>query len=134
MEQLMLQKYARLLVKMGINIQDNQILVVNSPIECAGFARMIAEVAYQEGAREVIMNWRDELSTKIKYLHAKEAVFDEFPEWQKEFYLSYARQGAAFLSFSLSFEPSSSFLHLNRLFDMSGRPLAPLLLAKLRTE
>ncbi|MBS4021135.1 MAG: aminopeptidase [Dethiobacter sp.] len=98
----MLEKYARLIVKTGVNIQQGQTLVITSPIECATFARMIAETAYREGARDVIVNWRDELLTKIRFLLAPEEVFDEFPSWQKELYLSYFRQGAAFVSISAS--------------------------------
>lgn len=97
-----MQKYARLIIKTGINIQKNQILVVSTPIECAYFARTIAEIAYEEGAREVVMNWRDELSTKIRYVHAPDEIFDEYPNWQKEYYTSYANKGAAFLSISAS--------------------------------
>lgn len=93
-----LEKYARLVVKTGINLQKGQILVINSPIECADFARMAALKAYEEGAGDVVISWRDELFAKIRYLHAPESAFDVFPEWNKEFYLSYARQGAAFLS------------------------------------
>lgn len=94
----LLEKYARLLVKTGVNIQKNQILVVLSPIEAAPFARMVSEIAYKEGARDVQILWKDELSTKIKYLYASDEVFEEYPSWQKEFYLSYARRGAAFLN------------------------------------
>lgn len=97
-----LKKYARLIIKCGINIQKDQILVVSSPIECAYFTRMIAEVAYEEGAREVVVKWEDELLTRIKYIKAPEEVFNEYPSWQKEFYLSYVRKGAGFLSISAS--------------------------------
>ena len=79
----LLEKYALLLVKTGINIQKNQTLVINSPIECASFARIVSRVAYNEGARDVVVNWRDELSSKIKFMNAPEEIFDEFPEWQK---------------------------------------------------
>lgn len=98
----LLAKYARLIVRTGINLQKEQILVINSPIECAAFTRIIAEVAYQEGARDVIISWKDELFSKIRFVHAPEAVFDEFPQWQKDFYLSYLQQGAAFLSIAAS--------------------------------
>ncbi|MBW9145989.1 aminopeptidase [Clostridium sp. CM027] len=98
----LLEKYALLLVKTGINIQKNQTLVINSPIECASFTRIVSRSAYIEGAREVIINWRDELSSKIKFMHAPEEVFEEYPEWQRDFYLSNARMGAAFLSISAS--------------------------------
>lgn len=102
MENQNLEKYARLIVKTGINIQPNQTLVVSCPVECADFARLITQSAYEEGAREVVMNWVDEITTKIRYLHGADEIFDEFPVWRKEFYLSYAKKGAAFLSISAS--------------------------------
>lgn len=97
-----LKKYARLAVKIGVNIQKDQTLVISSPIECANFTRLIAETAYEEGAKDVVINWNDELFTKIRFLKAPEEAFEEMPNWQKEFYLSYARSGAAFLSISAS--------------------------------
>jgi len=102
MNEQMLEKYARLIVKTGINLQKNQVLVIKSPIECASVTRRVAEIAYQEGAKDVVVFWQDELFSKIRYLHAPEDIFDQFPEWQKEFYLSYVRQGAAFLTISAS--------------------------------
>lgn len=97
-----LEKYARLIIKTGINIQNNQTLVISSPIECAEFTRMLSEIAYKEGAREVVLNWNDELSEKTKFLYGRDEIFDEFPEWRKDFYVTYARRGAAFLSVSAS--------------------------------
>lgn len=97
-----LKKYASLIVKEGINIQKDQILVINSPIECAEFTREISEIAYREGAKDVVVSWNDELLAKIKYLNAPEEVFEEFPNWRKELYVSYAEKGAAFLSISAS--------------------------------
>ena len=98
----LLEKYARLIVKTGINIQKNQTLVIFSPIECASFTRMVAQQAYEEGARDVVISWKDELSSKIRYIHGPEEIFEEFPGWQKEFYLTYVHQGAAFLTISAS--------------------------------
>ncbi|MBP2628850.1 MAG: peptidase aminopeptidase [Firmicutes bacterium] len=102
MNTMSLEKYADLIVKTGVNIQKGQTLVITSPIECAPFARMISQIAYQAGARDVVMNWRDELFSKIRFLHAPEEVFEEFPNWQKEFYTSYVKQGAAFVSIAAS--------------------------------
>lgn len=98
----LLKKYALLLVRTGINIQQDQTLVVNAPIECAAFVRILSEIAYTEGAREVVINWRDELSSKIKFMHAPEEVFEEYPDWQRDFFLSNVRKGAAFLNISAS--------------------------------
>ena len=102
MDTKMLEKYARLIVKTGVNIQKGQTMVITSPIECASFARMVAQFAYEEGARDVVLNWKDELLAKIRFMQAPEEVFEEFPEWQKEFYLSYVKQGAAFVSIAAS--------------------------------
>lgn len=98
MDNNLLEKYARLIVKSGINIQKSQTLIINSPIECAAFTRILTKIAYEEGAKDVVVEWVDELLSKIKFSYAPEEAFEEFPEWQKEFYLSYAREGAAFLT------------------------------------
>ena len=97
MNKVMLEKYADLIVKTGINLQKGQILVIKSPVDCAYFTREIAQIAYEEGAKEVAISWRDDLFSRIRFLHAPEEVFEEYPEWEKEFYVSYSRQGAAFL-------------------------------------
>ncbi|WP_037356932.1 aminopeptidase [Selenomonas sp. FC4001] len=94
----LLQKYAELVVNVGVNIQKDQILVINSPIECADFARKISEAAFRAGAHDVVMSWGDELSAHIRYEHGKKELFTEFPEWRVKFYQDYAKQGAAFVS------------------------------------
>ena len=97
-----LNQYAELLVKVGVNIQDNQILVVSAPIETADFVREITKKAYESGAREVVIRWHDELSNKIRYDMGPDQIFDEVPEWVKVFFTDYSNQNAAFLSISAS--------------------------------
>ncbi len=93
-----LEKYAELLVRTGINIQEDQLLVINSPIDAADFTRLISTKAYEAGAKEVIIRWIDEKSSKIRFDMAKDEVFDEFPEWLKTMLDGYADKGAAFMS------------------------------------
>jgi aminopeptidase len=97
-----IEKYARLLVRVGINLQKNQTLVISSPIECADFARIAQAEAYRAGAREVVMRWIDEKSSRITLDMAPDDIFDEFPEWSKAFFNDYADSGAAFLSIAAS--------------------------------
>lgn len=97
-DQELLGQYARLVVQIGVNLQQDQILVINTPIECAPFARLLAEEAYRAGAHEVVMSWSDERSAHIRYALAPQSVFSEFPEWRRAFYTDYAEQGAAFVS------------------------------------
>ncbi|CAM2840470.1 aminopeptidase [Hathewaya histolytica] len=93
-----LKKYADLAVKSGVNIQKGQKLVINTPIECAEFSRMIAEVAYEVGAKDVVMNWSDEKFSKIRFMKAPDEVFESMPDYERDLYIQNVRDGAAFLS------------------------------------
>ena len=94
----LLRAYADLVVRVGVNLQKDQILVINAPIECAAFARMIAQQAFAAGAHDVVVSWSDEQLAHIRYVGGKKALFTEFPEWRRAFYEDYAAQGAAFVS------------------------------------
>ncbi|BAL83853.1 putative aminopeptidase [Selenomonas ruminantium subsp. lactilytica TAM6421] len=98
MQQDLLKKYAELVVRVGVNIQKDQILVINTPIECAEFAREISKAAFAAGAHDVVMSWGDELSAHIRFENGKRELFTEFPEWRVKFCQGYAEQGAAFVS------------------------------------
>lgn len=93
-----LEKYAELVVKKGVNLQKDQVLFVNAPVDGVKFVRAVAEKAYEAGAKEVVINWSDDRLTYLKYKHAHEDIFKVFPEWQKLKQESYAEGGAAFLS------------------------------------
>ncbi|KHF34144.1 Aminopeptidase 2 [Paenibacillus sp. P1XP2] len=92
-----LNKYADLAVRVGVNVQQGQILVVNAPVESAEFVRMITEKAYQAGASEVRVNWNDEKITRLKYEHAADEVFSEAPKWYAGEMTELAERGAAIL-------------------------------------
>ena len=97
-----LREYARLLVRVGLNVQKGQTLVISSPVECAFFARLCAAEAYDAGCREVVMNWSDDALGRMKYLRAEDGVFDTVPLWRRHFYNDYALEGAAYLAISAS--------------------------------
>ncbi len=97
-----LQEYARLLVRVGLNVQKGQRMVISAPVECAAFARLCAREAYGAGCCEVVMNWNDDAMTRMKYLHAGEEVFDHVPLWRRHFFNDYALEGTAYLAISAS--------------------------------
>ncbi len=97
-----LLEYARLLVRVGLNVQKGQRLVISSPVECAYFARMCAKEAYEAGCREVVMNWHDDAMARLKYLYADDEIFDQVPLWRRHFFNDYALEGAAYLAISAS--------------------------------
>lgn len=51
-----LAQYAQLLIKVGVDLQPGQTLVIRSPVECADLVRLCAEEAYHCGCREVIVD------------------------------------------------------------------------------
>ena len=97
-----LREYASLLVRVGLNVQKGQRLVISSPVECAWFARMCAQEAYDIGCKEVVMNWHDDAMARMKYLQADDAIFDEVALWRRHFFNDYALEGAAYLAISAS--------------------------------
>lgn len=93
-----LEKYAELAVKVGVNIQPDQTLVVNTTLDGAELVRIIVRKAYEAGARNVIVNWNDDAVNRTKYELAPDEVFQEYPEWRAKETIELAEKGAAFLS------------------------------------
>ena len=95
-----LREYAKLLIEVGLNVQQGQTVVIRCPVESAYFARLCASAAYDAGCREVVMRWSDDYLTRERFLRADDSVFDSLPLGQKEFLNGYAAEGAAYLSIS----------------------------------
>jgi len=94
----MLRKYAELVIRTGINIQENQQLVISSPIECANFAKMMAEKAYEAGAINVIVDFNDEELALIRYNKAPKESFEKEPTHMALSREELIRQKTAFIS------------------------------------
>lgn len=93
-----LREYARLTVKMGVNVSHDQEVFLTCPVECAAFGRMIMEEAYAAGAREVIMNYVDAKAQRIKYLNSDISIFETVPSWDVEKRTHYGRRKGAMIS------------------------------------
>lgn len=90
--------YAELVVKSGVNIQKGQRLQITSEIECADFARLCADAAYDAGCREVLFRWRDDELTRMKYLKAADEVFDSVDQWDVDRANALVDEGCAFIT------------------------------------
>lgn len=83
-----LQKYAELVIRVGLNLRAGQRLVINNPttrgvlLHTAPLVREIARAAYQAGARYVDVLWGDEALLKLRVREAPRDSFDEFSDWQ----------------------------------------------------
>ncbi|KAA9031198.1 aminopeptidase [Niallia endozanthoxylica] len=93
-----LEKYAELAVKVGVNIQKGQTLVINANLDSREFVRLIVKKAYETGAKDVIVNWSDDVISRLKYDMAPNEVFLEYPEFRAKEQTALAESGAAFMS------------------------------------
>jgi aminopeptidase len=98
----LLDNYAQLTVKIGLNLQKNQTLVINSSIECYDFVRKVTKAAYESGAKNVHVEWHDEEVNHLKLLMAPEEALKEYPMWRAKGLEELAADDAAFLSISAS--------------------------------
>ena len=91
------ERYAELAVKIGVNVQPMQTLVITAPISTAPFVRKVAKKAYEAGAKHVIMEWSDDELTRLKFDLAPDEAFTEYPLWKAKGLEDMAENGAAFL-------------------------------------
>lgn len=76
MNQDTLRKYARTLLQYGVNLQQDQTLVISVDVENKDFAVIVTEEAYELGAKEVVLNWRCSPIARQRLLHANESVLE----------------------------------------------------------
>lgn len=86
----MLDRMAELAVRVGLNLQPGQDLLLTAPAEALPLVRRIAAAAYREGAGLVTPLLSDPEVTLARYRHATDEAFDHAAGWL------YDGMGAAF--------------------------------------
>lgn len=79
-----LQKYAKLLVAKGINVQPGDWVKMTITVDQAPLARLITKESYALGAEKVIVKWSDDEITKYHYLHQPTEVLTDIPSYEIE--------------------------------------------------
>ena len=77
----LLDAYARLVVKTGLNIQKGQQLLMTAPLDAVPLVRLITEHAYRDGASLVTTIYSDDAATLARFAYAPEEAFDVAPAW-----------------------------------------------------
>ena len=93
-----LHNYADVAVKIGVNLQAGQRLIVRGPIEAAPLIRLITVSAYQAGAKLVDVIWSDDAVTLARFQYAPRDSFEEYPTWQAKGLIEAAQRGDAFIA------------------------------------
>lgn len=86
----LLEKYADFIVRVGVNVQPGQTLIVNAPLEAAPLARLCVKSAFAAGARDVRVDWSDDQVARLRMaLGSEEALCDVKPYVERS-YLDFA--------------------------------------------
>ncbi|MBR2809508.1 MAG: aminopeptidase [Erysipelotrichaceae bacterium] len=95
MNEKLVRKYAYLLAHVGINVQPGQKVMVEAMPDGYEFVPIFADECYKAGASEVIVHYLDLglLKTKATYESAESVM--NIPDWKRESYEYYLKQGAA---------------------------------------
>lgn len=100
-----LRAYAELTVRVGLNLQPHQRLLIIGPLanggaslEAAPLVRHVTAAAYAAGARLVETLWGDEALLAARFAHAPRDSFDEFSAWLPRALAEHVEAGHAVLS------------------------------------
>ncbi|MBF4693031.1 aminopeptidase [Fusibacter ferrireducens] len=94
----LLKKYAEVAIRVGVNLQPGQPLIINAPVTALEYVRALTEVAYRSGASIVKCEYHDELQNKMRYLYSDDEHLDYFPAWRAHYMEGYAQDGACVIS------------------------------------
>lgn len=76
-----LDRLALVAVRVGLNLQPGQDLVITAGLDHVPFVRRVTEHAYQAGALAVTTLYSDDEAVLARYRHAPDASFDTAPKW-----------------------------------------------------
>lgn len=83
MNKTMQRKYARLLVRAGVNVQKGQTLIVRAQTESYPFVELLADEAYKAGAGDVQIEWSNQTLNRLNYRHRTLTALSEVHPWQE---------------------------------------------------
>ncbi|MFA6801407.1 MAG: aminopeptidase [Acholeplasmataceae bacterium] len=98
--QVLITKLAELAVKVGVNVNKGQIVVVRTSTDTVEIAREVAKQAYLAGAKQVFMEWGDEFVSRDFLLYASDDTITEILPFTIDKYHYYVDQNACFISVS----------------------------------
>ena len=92
------ENYARLLIRVGLAVKQDQIVVIKGPVEAYAFIRALTKEAFQAGAKDVIVRYNDQIVSHEKALYTDENLYTTCPSYEADFYNQTSFAGACYLS------------------------------------
>jgi aminopeptidase len=93
-----LDRFAKLAVHVGLNLQPGQELLISATTEMLPLVRRITEHAYKAGALLVTTFLGDDETTLARYKYASDASFDHAAQWMADATAAAFKSGAARLA------------------------------------
>ncbi|CAM3973137.1 aminopeptidase [Catellicoccus marimammalium] len=93
-----LEKYAELIIKTGINVSENHTVIIQIAVDQAPLARLLTKEAYKQGAKEVIVKWKDDAIQKEFLQNAAEECLENIPTYVVDEADSWIERGASRIS------------------------------------
>ena len=87
-----MKKYARLIARVGANVQKGQGVMLYAETAQAPFAALVAEACYKAGAKWVEVNWSYQPLTKLDYRYQKLETLCSVPKYKEEKFKMYASE------------------------------------------
>lgn len=84
MKKSLIRKYARLIARVGINVQKGQTVVLSIPAENEDFAVYLTEELYRAGAGKVRVEFSSDRLTKLDYRHQTLTTMKKVSKWIEE--------------------------------------------------
>ncbi len=79
-----LRRYARLIARSGVNIQQGQYTVIRTAPEQLDCVEMLAEECYLAGAAKVLIEWRYQPFTRLDIQYQSDEVLGRVESWEEE--------------------------------------------------
>ncbi|MXQ73344.1 aminopeptidase [Clostridiaceae bacterium DONG20-135] len=90
-----LEKYAKVAVTMGVNVQKGQTLILNTSIDAVPLTRAVVKAAYEAGAKQVQVNYGDDIVSQYHYTYQDLETLKTVPQWLIDSKLDYMKDGTA---------------------------------------
>lgn len=112
----LLNKYAKLAIQTGVNVQKGQTLLIQAKAEHVEFVRLCVDEAYKAGAKEVIVKLNDDYISKMHYEYQDIETLTDIPSWRVDEFEDYITRDFCILSI---YAPSPGILK-----DVDGEKIA----------
>ncbi len=84
MKKSLIRKYARLIARVGVNVQKGQSVIINIAAEQEDFAAILAEECYRAGAGKVHVEFLSDKLSRLAYRHQKLSTMKKVSRWMEE--------------------------------------------------